>query len=302
MRLQHQRRFRRSLDGGFLWDEVQIRMLERMQWVKQRPVDILVLGDANLRDANSLGQAYPQSSLTVLDWSWSPAPGDSAQAPLETAAGTFKPLAWARNAWLRLLETPARDAHTVALAATGALRIAADVHQMPLHNARFDLLWSNGLLHWSDRWPELLAELHRCAKPQALFSFSLLGVDSFAGLRKLAPDLMAFPDMHDLGDALVRSGWAEPVVDMDRMVLSWRNARDLIADLRALGGHLHPNRAKGLRSRVWLAKLEAALEVLRQADGLYRLEIELIFGHAWRSPDRPKAEAWQPIELRPKSA
>ncbi|NDI23900.1 MAG: biotin synthase, partial [Betaproteobacteria bacterium] len=68
------------------------------------------------------------------------------------------------------------------------------------------------------------------------------------------------------------------------------------------GGHLHPNRAKGLRSRVWLAKLEAALEVLRQADGLYRLEIELIFGHAWRSPDRPKAEAWQPIELRPKSA
>ena len=73
MRLQHQRRYRRAMDTGFLWDEVQARMLERMQWVKQSPKQILVLGDANLRDAGSLRSAYPESELFVVDWAWAAA-------------------------------------------------------------------------------------------------------------------------------------------------------------------------------------------------------------------------------------
>jgi malonyl-CoA O-methyltransferase len=181
-------------------------------------------------------------------------------------------------------------------------RIAADGHQLPLQAGVFDLLWSNGLLHWSKQWPELLAELHRCARQDALFSFSLLGVDSLSALRSLTPHLMTFPDMHDLGDALVHTGWAEPVVDMDRIVLTWRHPHDLLSDLRALGGHLNPSQAKHVRSRRWLTDVHQSLEYLRRPDGLFQLEIELILGHAWRAADAKQAAEWQPVQLKLKAS
>jgi malonyl-CoA O-methyltransferase len=157
-------------------------------------------------------------------------------------------------------------------------------------------------LHWSKQWPELLAELHRCARQDALFSFSLLGVDSLSALRSLTPHLMTFPDMHDLGDALVHTGWAEPVVDMDRIVLTWRHPHDLLSDLRALGGHLSPSQAKHVRSRRWLTDVHQSLEYLRRPDGLFQLEIELILGHAWRAADAKQAAEWQPIQLKLKAS
>ncbi|HAB47106.1 MAG TPA: hypothetical protein DCE31_02200 [Lautropia sp.] len=339
LRLQHQRRHRRAMDAGFLWDEVQARMLDRMQWVKQSPQQILVLGDANLRDAKGLQTAYPGCEIAVLDWAWaakssSPSGSNSPdgtitpQAPYIlqepfNAQGPFTPSiapgpGFAKRLWSRLLARTtrpcdaARPAGEIRLAGglkpdpnhprlPALLQVAADVHQLPLRAGCFDLLWSNGLLHWSRHWPDLLGELHRCARPEALFSFSLLGVDSFSALRSLVPDLMAFPDMHDLGDALVHAGWAEPVVDMDRIAMTWREPTDLLRDLRALGGHSYPGRARHLRSHRWLAEVQGALEAMRREDGLLHLDVELILGHAWRAADRHAAADWQPIQLKLKT-
>ena len=317
MRLQHQRRYRRAMDAGFLWDEVQARMLERMQWVKQAPKQVLVLGDANLRDAGSLQLAYPASELFVVDWAWAANSATRAEAHnregLQRSEATKASVSsWAKRLWGRMLTSatmpgdndiePAERGHLIEEHSTKLQRVAADAHQLPLQAGAFDLLWSNGLLHWSKQWPELLAELHRCARQDALFSFSLLGVDSFSALRSLAPDLMTFPDMHDLGDALVHTGWAEPVVDMDRIVLTWRHPHDLLSDLRALGGHLSPTQAKHVRSRRWLAQVHQSLEYLRRPDGLFQLEIELILGHAWRAADAKQAAEWQPIQLKLKAS
>ena len=255
LRLQHQRRYRRAMDAGFLWDEVQARMLERMQWVKQAPKQVLVLGDANLRDAGSLQSAYPASELFVVDWAWAAKSATTVEANdreglQRSEASKASVSSWAKRLWGRMLARgtmpgdkpiePAERRSFIEERSPKLQRIAADGHQLPLQAGVFDLLWSNGLLHWSKQWPELLAELHRCARQDALFSFSLLGVDSFSALRSLTPHLMTFPDMHDLGDALVHTGWAEPVVDMDRIVLTWRHPHDLLSDLRALGGHLSP--------------------------------------------------------------
>ena len=317
LRLQHQRRYRRAMDAGFLWDEVQARMLERMQWVKQAPKQVLVLGDANLRDAGSLQSAYPASELFVVDWAWAAKSATTVEAYdreglQRSDASKVSASSWAKRLWGRMLARgtmpgdkpiePAERRSFIEERSPKLQRIAADGHQLPLQAGVFDLLWSNGLLHWSKQWPELLAELHRCARQDALFSFSLLGVDSLSALRSLTPHLMTFPDMHDLGDALVHTGWAEPVVDMDRIVLTWRHPHDLLSDLRALGGHLNPSQAKHVRSRRWLTDVHQSLEYLRRPDGLFQLEIELILGHAWRAADAKQAAEWQPIQLKPKAS
>ncbi|MFZ9799637.1 MAG: methyltransferase domain-containing protein [Burkholderiaceae bacterium] len=317
LRLQHQRRYRRAMDAGFLWDEVQARMLERMQWVKQAPKQVLVLGDANLRDAGSLQSAYPASELFVVDWAWAAKSATTVEAYdreglQRSDASKVSASSWAKRLWGRMLAKgpmpgdkpiePAERRSFIEERSPKLQRIAADGHQLPLQAGVFDLLWSNGLLHWSKQWPELLAELHRCARQDALFSFSLLGVDSLSALRSLTPHLMTFPDMHDLGDALVHTGWAEPVVDMDRIVLTWRHPHDLLSDLRALGGHLNPSQAKHVRSRRWLTDVHQSLEYLRRPDGLFQLEIELILGHAWRAADAKQAAEWQPIQLKLKAS
>lgn len=317
LRLQHQRRYRRAMDAGFLWDEVQARMLERMQWVKQAPKQVLVLGDANLRDAGSLQSAYPASELFVVDWAWAAKSATTVEANdreglQRSDASKVSASSWAKRLWGRMLAKgpmpgdkpiePAERRSFIEERSPKLQRIAADGHQLPLQAGVFDLLWSNGLLHWSKQWPELLAELHRCARQDALFSFSLLGVDSLSALRSLTPHLMTFPDMHDLGDALVHTGWAEPVVDMDRIVLTWRHPHDLLSDLRALGGHLSPSQAKHVRSRRWLTDVHQSLEYLRRPDGLFQLEIELILGHAWRAADAKQAAEWQPIQLKLKAS
>ncbi len=317
LRLQHQRRYRRAMDAGFLWDEVQARMLERMQWVKQAPKQVLVLGDANLRDAGSLQSAYPASELFVVDWAWAAKSATTVEAYdreglQRSETSKVSASSWAKRLWGRMLAKgpmpgdkpiePAESRSFIEERSPKLQRIAADGHQLPLQAGVFDLLWSNGLLHWSKQWPELLAELHRCARQDALFSFSLLGVDSLSALRSLTPHLMTFPDMHDLGDALVHTGWAEPVVDMDRIVLTWRHPHDLLSDLRALGGHLNPSQAKHVRSRRWLTDVHQSLEYLRRPDGLFQLEIELILGHAWRAADAKQAAEWQPIQLKLKAS
>ncbi|MFZ9788176.1 MAG: methyltransferase domain-containing protein, partial [Burkholderiaceae bacterium] len=270
-----------------------------------------------LRDAGSLQSAYPASELFVVDWAWAAKSATTVEAYdreglQRSDASKVSASSWAKRLWGRMLARgtmpgdkpiePAERRSFIEERSPKLQRIAADGHQLPLQAGVFDLLWSNGLLHWSKQWPELLAELHRCARQDALFSFSLLGVDSLSALRSLTPHLMTFPDMHDLGDALVHTGWAEPVVDMDRIVLTWRHPHDLLSDLRALGGHLNPSQAKHVRSRRWLTDVHQSLEYLRRPDGLFQLEIELILGHAWRAADAKQAAEWQPIQLKLKAS
>jgi len=156
------------------------------------------------------------------------------------------------------------------------------------------------MLHWWSDWPGQLRELRRAAKPGALLSFSLLGVDSFSQLRPLAPGLMRFPDMHDLGDALVSAGFAEPVLDTERLTVTWREPADLLADLRSLGGNAMAGRQRGLATprerRRWLD----ALESLRGPDGLIGVSFELIYGHAWCPAQKRLPEGLAPLKFLPR--
>ena len=106
--------------------------------------------------------------------------------------------------------------------------------------------------------------------------------------------------MHDWGDMLVAAGFAAPVMDMERITLTWSAPAPLLAELRGLGRNLHPARFGGLRTPGWRRRLEQALSRhLREptADGRLALDFEIVYGHAFKPPPRRTAGADQHIGL-----
>ena len=150
----------------------------------------------------------------------------------------------------------------------------------------FDLIWSVGLLaHLSDLrstlgfWAKSLA-------PEGLLMVATLGPDSFRSLAMALGDFSqeryvpGYPDMHDIGDALVSFGLANPVMDAEWIELTYSSAESALQDLRLLGGNPLLARPRGLCTRQWRARVLAAIESLRKEEKI-RLPVELVFGHAW---------------------
>jgi malonyl-CoA O-methyltransferase len=160
-------------------------------------------------------------------------------------------------------------------------------------------------------------ELHMVADPQALMRqwhealaidgflmFSCLGPDTLKELRALyaaegwPPPAHEFTDMHDWGDLLAQEGFAEPVMDMERIRLVFDTPERLLEELRGLGANLHPARFPGLRGRRWRRSLEEALgRHLRGADGKLTLTFEVIYGHALKPLPRLRAGEESAVSL-----
>ncbi len=172
--------------------------------------------------------------------------------------------------------------------------------QQPQHvpTGQAQLLWANlGLLGTAT--PDVLFQSWQSAlAPEGFLLFSTLGPDSFKELRALyaaqgwgpaGPDWI---DLHDLGDALLRSGFSDPVMDQERITLTWADGEALWCDLAALGGNLAQGRFAGLRSPRWKARWVAAAEAaLRGADGRLSLTLEFVCGHAIRPQPRLPGES-----------
>ena len=151
------------------------------------------------------------------------------------------------------------------------------------------MVFANLLLPWIRQPAALFAEVNRVLRPGGLLAFSTLGPDSLAELRQAWRRVDGldrenpFPDMHDLGDAAVRSGLADPVLDVDRLTVTYRDASGLFADLAAIGARgPQPARRQGLAGRQTRAALLDALETYRAGDVL-QFELELVYGHCWGS-------------------
>jgi len=156
------------------------------------------------------------------------------------------------------------------------------------------MLWANMALHMAADPQALIAQWSERVAPDGFLMFSCLGPDTLRELRGVyeqqgwPPASHAFTDMHDWGDMLVQAGFAEPVMDMERITLTFVSAQRLLAELRELGRNLHPQRFSALRGRAWLAQLHSALErgVPRSADGRLQLTFEVIYGHAFKPQPR----------------
>lgn len=155
---------------------------------------------------------------------------------------------------------------------------------------RFDMVWANMQLHAHPDPQRLLGEWHSRLDEGGFLMFSCFGPDTLRELRQVHQEngwpepTTPFTDMHDWGDMLVHGGFAEPVMDMERIELSWSSAEALLAELRGLGRNLSTARHPTLRGRRWRdAWLNAVTQGLpRDSEGRLKLSFEVIYGHAYR--------------------
>lgn len=256
----------------WLHEEVARRMAQRLEWIRLAPSAWAhwepVRG--GLEAQALLEQRYPQATCLLVE---------PFQAREAAAREALAPAWWKRWQTRRHF--------------TG---------QVP--EAGVQMLWANMALHTEADPQALLARWHRALAVDGFLMFSCLGPDSLRELRAVyarlgwGPPGPQFTDMHDWGDMLVAGGFAEPVMDMERLTLTWPGADRLLAELRELGANLHPERFPALRGRRWEHRLKEELAAgLAGPDGRLALTFEIVYGHALRPAARLRVQAESNVSL-----
>ena len=177
--------------------------------------------------------------------------------------------------------------------------------EMPDEGA-VQMLWANMALHMVADPQALMAQWHRALAVDGYLMFSCLGPDTAKELRAVYADMgwppagHAFTDMHDWGDMLVQAGFAEPVMDMERITLTFATPQRLLEELRELGCNLHPGRFAALRGRAWREQLYKALEqrlIDQSGSGQLSLTFEIIYGHAFKPAPRVRVSSSSAVSL-----
>ena len=243
-------------------------MLERLDYVKLAPRRVLDAGSGPGRDLRPLARRYPGAQLVALDFS---------QRMLRQKHGLVSRL-FSRS-----------EKHS----------LCANFECLPLAGGSVDLVWSNMALHWAADPLAALREFHRVLALEGLLMFSTLGPDTLGELRSAAGAARVHPfaDMHDLGDMLVAAGFAEPVMDMERVNMLYADGEALLADLRASGQTCALTcRARGLAGRRFRAALTEKLAAQRRA-GKLSVSYEVVYGHAWKAAPKRAADGRSVINI-----
>jgi len=258
----------------WLHEEVARRMEGRLQCILKQPRSWLHWQAlrGGIEAHTLLRRRYPAASSFVQE--------DTPQA-LGLAGAALRPPLWSPQRWKNAtrFETPAQPV---------------------------DLLWANMALHMSPDPQALIHRWHSLVQTDGFLMFSCLGPDTLRELRDLyarqgwPTPAHEFTDMHDWGDMLVQAGFAEPVMDMERITLSFSSPATLLAELRGLGRNLHPRRFSGLRGRAWHEALHQAIAAGLpdpEQRGRLRLTFEIIYGHAFKPAPRMAVQEQSVIPL-----
>lgn len=274
------RRIRQSFDAAAPhYDEVAVlqrevgqRIIERLDLIKLQPKTILDVGAGTGVFSESLDRRYKQARVISLDL----APGMLQQARQ-------------RKGWLgRHLSSQAF--------------VCGDAEALPIADHSIDLIFSSLMLQWCSDLEHTFAEFHRVLRPGGLLMFATFGPDTLKELRRSwqAADegtrihVHDFIDMHDVGDALLRAGLADPVMDVEHFTLTYSDAYQLMRELKTLGAHnVATERNHGLTGKERLQRMAAAYEQFRQ-DGVLPATYEVVYGHAWGA-ERPSADVSFPV-------
>lgn len=167
--------------------------------------------------------------------------------------------------------------------------VLANMERLPFADGSIDLLFANQVIHWASDTAALFAELNRILHPQGVIMFSTVGPDTALELRRAwagvdqYQHVNEFKDLHDLGDELLASGFADPVVDMEYIKVRYSNPASLLKDIKQQGiQNLHPQRLRGLTGKHRFQQFLNNLTHVAQQQAELALTYEVIYGHAWQ--------------------
>ncbi len=200
--------------------------------------------------------------------------------------------------------------------------VQADAQRLPFANQSFDVVFANLLLPWVNDPAAVLAEVSRVLRKGGVLAFATLGPDSLKQLSRAwglvdshvdvkhahvapahvapahvapahvapahvtQPHVHRFLDMHDIGDALVSAGLADPVLDVDRLTVKYPDARKLFRDLTLSGSRNSlAGRRRGLLGKGQFNRLVAALSEASPGTAI-EIDLELVYGHCWSAGPR----------------
>lgn len=241
-------------EAAILQHEVGGRLLERLELIRLQPQLVVDLGAGTGTHSRALQQRYRKAQIVSID---------IAEQMLHHARH--------KRGWF------SRQGF-----------VCSDMEQMPLRDNCADLVFANLSFQWIQDYDGLFTQIQRILKPGGLLLFSTFGPDTLRELRQAWAAIEdghvhvnAFIDMHDIGDAMHRCAFADPVMDMEHIVLTYENALALMKDLKAIGAHnINLGRNHGLTGRRHLDLVARAYEEFRQ-DGRLPATYEVVYGHGW---------------------
>jgi malonyl-CoA O-methyltransferase len=276
-------RVRRSFErSAATYDEVAVlqrevgrRAPERLDLVRIDPEWILDAGSGTGAGARALARRYLRARVVEMD---------IAPAMLRQSR---RGIPWPQR-WLGQRRLP----------------VCGDNERQPLRAGVAGLVWSNLSFQWATDLPRVFAECLRVLQPGGLLTFTTFGPDTLKELRQAFPQTQGsvhvsrFTDMHDIGDMLVHAGFANPVMDMEVLTLTYADVTQLMRELKALGAHnAAAGRSRGLMGRATLRELERRYEAHRR-DGCLPATFEVIYGHAWKPQPRTGPGGRPVIDIR----
>jgi malonyl-CoA O-methyltransferase len=240
-------------DNAVLQREIALRMLERLDYIRLRPTVILDAGAGTGEASAALAKRYPKAKVIALDFA------------------------------LPMLQQARRRGRFMRRPVT----LCADLEQLPLAAGSVDMIYSNVAIQWCADLESTFRDFLRVLKPGGLLMFSTFGPDTLKELREAwsqvddRPHVSPFLDMHDIGDMLMQSRFAEPVMDAELINMTYGDVQQLMRDIKAIGAHnALRERHRGLTGKARMQRFMQAYEQFR-TQGRLPSTWEVVYGHAW---------------------
>ena len=234
-------------DNAFLQNEIANRLAEKLKVISIKPQTIIDLGSGTGFLSEKTAKIFPNSILVCVDF--------AQQSLLENSQN---------------------------------LKVCANAYKLPFASNSVDFIVSNLMMQWCPDLTTLFNECFRVLKPQGLFLFTTFGPDTLKELKRSwsvvdsSAHVNNFIDMHDIGDQMLQSGFQSPIMEMEKLILTYEKVVDLMHDLKAIGAQNVANRSKALTGKTKFKKMIEMYENYRE-DGKLPATYEVIYGHAWKN-------------------
>ncbi len=228
-----------------LYQEAAHRLLEHLDWARLQPVCVLDLGAGTGHFTELLKKRYPYAAVLAVD---------VVKEVLQTGG------------------------------------ICADAANLPLQNSSVDLVVSGLMLPWCNDNEAVFKEVSRVLKPGGLFLFSTFGPDTLGEMRASwasvddQPHVHLFFDLHDVGDALLRAGFADPVMQTEWLTMLYQDVYQVCRDLKQTGSsNILLDRRMTLTGKKRFLGFVAEYETYRDGAGKLPATFEIVYGHCWQA-------------------